>query len=52
MHENNDKSGHEAEHLAPPRGKETDAHGGDVQPPNRDDAGAPRAPETGEPDKH
>jgi len=47
---------HEAEKgrsgQAPVREKETEAHGGDVQPPNRDDAGAPRTPETGPPDKH
>ena len=28
------------------------AHKGDVQPPNNDDAGAVRSPETGEPEKH
>ena len=37
---------------APLQAKETEAHGGDVQPPNRDDAGAPRSPETGEPENH
>ena len=37
---------------APLRKKVTEAHGGYVQPPNNDDAGAPRTPEIGEPEKH
>ena len=28
------------------------AHGGDVAPPNSDDAGARQSPESGPPDKH
>lgn len=47
---------HEAERgrsgQAPLGKKETEAHGGDVQPPGSDDAGAPRTPETGEPENH
>lgn len=29
-----------------------DAHGGDLAPPNRDNAGEVQAPEKGEPDRH
>jgi hypothetical protein len=47
---------HEAERgrsgQAPLGEKGTQAHGGDVQPPNSDDAGVPRTPETGEPETH
>ena len=47
---------HEAERgrtgQAPLEKKETEAHGGDVQPPINDNAGAPLSPETGEPDNH
>ena len=47
---------HEAERgrsgQAPHEKKETEAHGGDLQPPSSDDAGEVRAPEKGEPENH
>ena len=34
------------------RKDDKEAHGGDVAPPNSDDAGATRSPEMGEPERH